>query len=429
MPEKTEETRAAELRDQVVNELIADGAITSDAVADVLRTVPRHLFTPEASLEDAYSAYNAVITKRDGSGSAVSSVSAPQIQAFMLEQAGIRPGMRVLEIGSGGLNAAYLATLAGGAGEVTTVDIDPEVTDRASRLLKENGYPQVRVVTADAHQGVPDHAPYDRIIVTVGAWDIPPAWTNQLTEHGRIVVPLRMRGLMRSVALQRVGDHLFSTSARICGFVPMQGAGARESRVLLPTGTDEIALRFDDGLPTDPSLLDNAVRTPRVEIWTGVRVKRGVPVDSLQLYLATVLPGFCTMALEPALDTGLVAPYNKRFSLAAVSGDGRDFAYVTPRPAIGDDTHFEYGVHALGPGATGFAEEVAEHLRDWDRDHRDGPGPRITVHPAGTPDDRMSAPADARIIEKEHSRIALSWSTVPAADQDIPHHTTEEEGE
>lgn len=428
MPELTEEDRAARLREQVVDELAADGAIVSDAVAHVLRTVPRHLFAPEASLEDAYSAYSAVITKRDGDGLAVSSVSAPQIQAFMLEQAEIRTGMRVLEIGSGGLNAAYLAELVGEAGEVTTVDIDPEVTNRASRLLKENGYPQVRVVTADAHNGVPAHAPYDRIVVTVGAWDIPPAWITQLTEHGRIVVPLRMRGLMRSVALQRISDHLVSTSARICGFVPMQGTGARESQALLLTGTDEITLRFDDGLLPDPSLLDNAVRMPRTETWTGVTVKRGVPVDSLQLYMATTLPGFCTMAVDPDLDTGVVAPRNKRFSLAAVSEDGRNFAYITPRPAT-DDTFFEYGVHALGPGAAAFADKIAGHLRTWGRDHRGGSGPRITVYPAGTPDGQIPELADGRVIDKKHSRVALSWPTAPAEDRDVPHHPTKEEGE
>ncbi|MYY10135.1 methyltransferase, FxLD system [Streptomyces sp. SID4919] len=428
MPEKTEEARAVQLRGQVVDELIADGAIVSSAVANVLRSVPRHLFAPEASLEDAYSAYSAVITKRDGGGSAVSSVSAPQVQAFMLEQAEIRAGMRVLEIGSGGLNAAYLAELVGESGEVTTVDIDPEVTDRASRLLKENGYPQVRVVTADAHDGVPTHGPYDRIIVTVGAWDVPSAWTTQLTGQGRIVVPLRMRGLMRSVALQRISDHLVSTSARICGFVPMQGTGARESQVLLLTGTDEITLRFDDGLPADPNLLDNALRTPRVETWTGVTVRRGVPVDSLQLYLATVLPGFCTMAVSAELDTGLVAPYNKRFSLAAVSEDGRNLAYITPR-LTADGPFFEYGAHALGPEATAFADEVAGHLRAWDQDHRGGPGPRITVYPAGTPDDQIPELADGRVIDKKHSRVALSWPMASAADQDVPLHPIKEEGE
>ena len=74
------------------------------------------------------------------------------------------------------------------------MDIDPEVTDRASRLLDAAGYSQVRVVLGDAERGVPEFAPYDRIVVAIGAWDIPPAWTDQLAGGGRMVVPLRMRG-------------------------------------------------------------------------------------------------------------------------------------------------------------------------------------------------------------------------------------------
>ncbi|MEU5978954.1 hypothetical protein [Streptomyces sp. NPDC047315] len=208
-----------------------------------------------------------------------------------------------------------------------------------------------------------------------------------------------------------------STSARACGFVPMQGSGAHASQVLQLTGTDEITLRFDDGLSSDPRLLDNVIRTRRVERWTGVMVRRGVPLDTLQLYLATALPGFCTMSVAPALDTGLVAPYNKRFSLAAVSEDGRSFAYVTPRPA--DEGTFEYGVHALGPEAVGFVEEVAGHLRDWNRNHREGPGPRITVYPAGTPDDEIPESSGGRVIDKAHSRVALSWSPLPDLDEPL----------
>ncbi|MHA7956293.1 methyltransferase, FxLD system [Streptomyces sp. L500] len=398
--------RAAWLRDKVVDELIEAGEIVSKEVEAVMRRVERHRFAPEASLEDAYHAYNAVITKRNEHGRAVSSVSAPQIQAFMLEQAEAGPGARVLEIGSGGLNAAYLAELVGEDGEVTTVDIDPQVTDRTARLLAETGYSNVRVVLADAAEGVPAHAPYDVIIVTVGTWDIPTAWIEQLAEGGRLVAPLRMQGLTRSVAFQHVGDHLVSTSARICGFVSMQGAGEREAQLLLINGTEEITLRFDDGLPAEPGLLANAVRSPRTESWTGVTVKRGVPVDTLQMYMATVLPGFCTMAVDPDLDTGLVSPYNKRFSMASV--DGSNFAYITPR-ITADESSFEYGVHAFGPDGPAFAARIADHVRTWGREHRDGPGPRIAVYPAGTPNDQIPELPGGRVIDKVHCRVTLSW--------------------
>src|SRR5258708_14855664 len=92
-------TGAAELRSRLAASLVADGTITSPSVEAAIRTVPRHLFVPEVSVRDAY-ADEVVVTKRDAHGDPVSSVSAPQMQAFMLEQAELRPGMRCLEIGS-----------------------------------------------------------------------------------------------------------------------------------------------------------------------------------------------------------------------------------------------------------------------------------------------------------------------------------------
>ncbi|MGH4018216.1 MAG: hypothetical protein ACRDT0_03015 [Pseudonocardiaceae bacterium] len=103
---------------------------------------------------------------------------------------------------------------------------------RARRLLDATGYERVNVVLADAESGISDYGPYERIIVTVGAWDIPPAWVEQLAPEGRLVVPLRVRGLTRSLELERDGDHLVSRSAEICGFVAMQGAGAHREQLL-----------------------------------------------------------------------------------------------------------------------------------------------------------------------------------------------------
>ncbi|HEU0088834.1 MAG TPA: methyltransferase domain-containing protein [Pseudonocardiaceae bacterium] len=92
--------------------------------------------------------------------------------------------MRILEIESGGYNAALIAELVGEAGEVTTVDIDPDVVDRARNCLTVAGYHKVNVVLADAESGVPEHAPYDRVIATVGAWNIPPSGLTSLPTVG-----------------------------------------------------------------------------------------------------------------------------------------------------------------------------------------------------------------------------------------------------
>lgn len=263
--------------------------------------------------------------------------------------------------------------------------------------------PRVNVVLADAEVGVAERAPFDRILVTAGAWDIAPAWIDQLVPDGRLVVPLRVRGLTRSIAFRRDGDHLTSMSALVCGFVPMQGAGAHQEQLLLVAGTDEVGLRFDDGLPADPHRLDNAVKTPRVEIWTGVTVARQELIDTLQMYLATVMPGFCIMAVDQDLDTGVVAPSNKGFSLAAV--DGPNFAYLTTRPTSGNQ-HVEYGVHAFGPEGTAFAEAVADQVRARRDEQRGGPGATFRVYPAGTSDNQLTG---QRVIDKVNSRVTISW--------------------
>lgn len=258
----------------MVDQLVADhadkGLAMRPEVETALRTVRRHLFTPDAPLEEAYRADQAVVTKRRGD-EAVSSVSAPWLIAEMLGQAadvidGGLLGRHVLEIGSGGYNAALLRELVGPAGSVTTVDIDSDVTDRATACLAAAGYNDVTVVCADAEQQIGHGRSYDLIIVTVGAWDIPPAWTEQLAETGTLVVPLRTFGMTRSWALRRAGDRLTSHSQRLCGFVSMQGSGALEMRYVdIAAG---VHLRLDE-------LGQQAIRRPSARCCRNHRRRNG----------------------------------------------------------------------------------------------------------------------------------------------------------
>jgi len=392
---------AEQLRAALTERLVADGTITSAAVEAAFRTVPRHLFTPGTSLADAYARNLVVAKKTNDDGVTVSSVSAPNIQAMMLEQAGLRPGMRVLEIGSGGYNAALLAELVGPRGAVTTIDIDPEVTDQARACLAMAGYPQVNVALADGEDGHVGHGPYDRILVTVGAWDIPPAWRDQLNVDATITVPLWMRGLTRSLTLARDGEHLVAQSMQVCGFVAMQGAGAHQERRLCLRG-GEVCLGFDDRDPVEPERLTQALETARVEAWTGVTVGPVEPFDSLDLWLATEVDGFCLLSVDDDLDTGLVTPQNMRACPAAAVGG--TLAYVALRKR--GEHVFEFGAHAYGPDAASLTNELAALIRIWDRDHRHGPEPRIEVHPAGAPDDRLPF---GRVIDKRHTRVTITW--------------------
>ncbi|MEV0681711.1 methyltransferase, FxLD system [Actinosynnema sp. NPDC050436] len=401
--------RAAVMRNEVVDALVAEGTIVSPQVEVAMRTVPREVFAPEGELEKVYDLGRGFVTKVGGDGTSLSSVSAPQVQAHMLEQADIWPGHRVLEIGSGGYNAALLAELVGPSGTVVTVDIDSDVVDRARRFLPEAGYPQVLVVLADAEHGVPGHAPYDRILVTVGAWDVPPAWTDQLAEDGLLLVPLSVRGLSRTLVFERDGDRgLVSRSSRMFGWVPMQGVGAHPGRQVVLRG-GELTLNFDGEPAADFDAVAAALEGPRVEVWTGAAIAKGEPWSDAHLWLATHLPGYCRIVLDRTLDTGVVVPPG-RMSAATGAVDGGTLAYVTYRPF--DEHHVEWGVHAYGAGADRFAGEVADLLRVWTRDYRGGPGPRFGVHPAGTPDERLAGDS---VVDKRHTRITISWPQAATA--------------
>jgi protein-L-isoaspartate(D-aspartate) O-methyltransferase len=202
----------------------------------------------------------------------------PHMIAGMVAQLDVRPGQSVLEIGSGGYQAALLRELVGPEGSVTTVDIDPEVTARARACLDAAGYGDVRVLCADGVDGAPGYAPFDRTIVAVQGWDIPPARTEQLAADGRLVVPLLTRGWSRTWELDRENGHLVSRSVMTAGFVPLQGPGKYRSWSVkldeagVPPGERGVRLWGEDPPGPDGDALAGVLATERCEIWTGVTI-------------------------------------------------------------------------------------------------------------------------------------------------------------
>jgi protein-L-isoaspartate(D-aspartate) O-methyltransferase len=401
--------RAEQLRAALVERLRDEGKIVSDAVEAAVRAVSRERFMPEGTpLEIAYAFDNSVITKRDDRGP-LSSVSAAYIQARMLEQARLEPGMRVLEIGSGGLNAAYIAEIVGEQGQVVSVDIDAEVTDRAAKLLDEAGYgSRVRVLVADADNGVPGEDAFDAIIVTVGAACIAPAWLRQLADAGTVVVPLVMNGVTRTIGFRREGDHLVSTSTEVAGFVPMQGSGAIEERLVTLTGPagKPVTLRFQSDVPQDGQV-DQVLAADCVVAWSGVEFPNGVSWADLYLWFAWYLPGFCRFSAEPGSE---LDQHEKRFPFGAVHGNA--FAYLVIQPAM-DDTGVEFGARAFGPDAEVAAQTLVEQIRAWDRDGRHAAEPTFGYWPADAEGRLHGIPSDAAVMPRPHGVITISW---PAKD-------------
>lgn len=225
----------SDLSSRFVDQLVSDGSITAPDIEAAFRSTPRDLFLPGAGPDVVY-ADQAIPIKHGSDGLPISSSSQPSMMARMLAQLALSGGESVLEIGTGsGYNAALLGKIVGPDGHVSTVDIDDDLVARADGHLRSAGVTNVKAIAADGWFGFESDAPYDRIEVTVGVWDISPEWVDQLAPEGILVVPLWLRaGIQASIAFRRDGSDLVSIDVAPCGFMRMRGPHAGpETYVLL----------------------------------------------------------------------------------------------------------------------------------------------------------------------------------------------------
>ena len=186
------EERFAEMRRRLVEELVRLGYIRSEKVARAMMRVPRELFVPEPYRDLAYDDRPLPI----GHGQ---TISAPSIVAYMLELLDPDKGMKALEVGAGsGYAAAVLAEIVAPSdapreewGHVYAVEAVPELAELARRNLERAGYAdRVTVIVGDGSKGLPDKAPFDRILVSAAAPFIPKPLVEQLAPGGRMVIPV-----------------------------------------------------------------------------------------------------------------------------------------------------------------------------------------------------------------------------------------------
>ncbi len=342
--------------------------------------MPRHVFLPEMAATEVYQD-EAFVIKTDDDGMPVSSSSQPAIMAIMLEQLGLSRGSRVLEIGTGtGWNAALMAFLVGERGSVVTVDIDADLVARARANLAVAGYAQVVVIYGDGGFGAPDHAPFDRIIVTAGAWDLAPDWLAQLGLGGRIVLPLSVRGIQLCMALEREAGHWRSRSASRCGFIRMAGAFAGPDS-FAPLGPQPgLHVQTDDGRRVDVGALYAVLNGPATDVPAGVRVAGLSELGEADLWLTVTEPDLVRLTITGAGPS------------AGKPGRGHR------RPRRG---HAPPGAAARGAPLRGI-----RHRRPWVRLPRPRPG-----RPPGRPGAGLGRTGPARglgpapeCLSAEHSR-------------------------
>jgi protein-L-isoaspartate(D-aspartate) O-methyltransferase len=176
----TRDSRRLE-RQTMVDDHIRGRGITDQRVLAAMRSVPRERFVPETVTGQAYADHPLPI----GYGQ---TISQPYIVAYMSETLQVTRSSKVLEIGTGsGYQAAILGELAG---EVYSIEIVPELADRARQILDALGYKNIHVRTGDGYRGWPEQAPFDRIMVTAAPDHVPQPLVDQLATGGRLVIPV-----------------------------------------------------------------------------------------------------------------------------------------------------------------------------------------------------------------------------------------------
>jgi protein-L-isoaspartate(D-aspartate) O-methyltransferase len=196
----------------MVKSQIENRGINNSLVLEAMRKVPRHLFVPENQKSNAYE--DRPLSIGDGQ-----TISQPYIVAHMTDIIKPKKGMKVLEIGTGsGYQAAVLAEIVD---QVFTIEIVENLGKRAKADLAKLGYKNVFVKIGDGYQGWPTEAPFDAILVTAAAEQIPQPLIDQLKEGGRMVIPVGKQGAIQELMLiERIKGKIKTTNLGAVRFVP-----------------------------------------------------------------------------------------------------------------------------------------------------------------------------------------------------------------
>lgn len=221
-----------EARNQMVDSEIVAAGVKDARVIQAMRDTPRHEFVPTAQRRFAYYDMSLPI----GNGQTISS---PFVVAYMTEQLRPRPTDRVLEIGTGsGYQAAVLSPLVR---DVYTIEIVEPLARKAAKALEHLGYANVHAKMGDGYEGWPEHAPFDKIIVTCSPEHVPRALFDQLVEGGQMIIPVGERYDQTLYRLTKRDGKLETEKLMPILFVPMTGEAEDQRRVLPDPAKPQLA--------------------------------------------------------------------------------------------------------------------------------------------------------------------------------------------
>lgn len=385
------------------------GYITTTAVFDAFCTVPRHPFLPNTPLDLVYSD-RVVATKFDNNES-ISSSSQPGMMAIMLEQLALQPGHKVLEIGAGtGFNAALMAHLVGPSGRVTTIDLDEDIVTESQAHLAAADVANVTVLRGDGSEGHGANAPYDRIILTVGSWDIFPAWWAQLGANGRLLLPLSLNGPQISVAFDRQQQQLHSVSATACGFMRQRGSHA-EPLIHQPLGhTPGVSLHYtaQPNMP-EPTSIWQWLQQPPTTLPLPTTLSSHALWGNFRLWLALATAKICLLETHNLPDLGLPAllqsEQGQMWQLTAGLLEANGLALIA---RADNSTSGEHVILAFGPAQTAVAHQLHTHLAQW---HAAGAPSPSQLHITALPASQPIPPGDHLVLKRPFSTFLCRWET------------------
>jgi protein-L-isoaspartate(D-aspartate) O-methyltransferase len=203
-----------ELREVMVERQIKARGIKDPRLLEAMRRIPRHLFVPPAQRGRAYEDMPLPV----GEGQ---TISQPYIVAWMTDLLQLSGDEVVLEIGTGtGYQAALLGLLAKKVYSMERID---SLAESAGRRLSDLGFKNIEVVVGDGSRGLPEHAPYQGIMVTAGSPQVPKVLTEQLADGGRLVIPVGTASMQMLTVVERQGDRFVTREEGSCVFVPLVG--------------------------------------------------------------------------------------------------------------------------------------------------------------------------------------------------------------